>query len=71
MLARGVFHKVYDEDIVKDAKEIPMRMAFEAFLNYIRDRRTINSETWTQMERLVSKWQNERMRKEPRGGTAI
>lgn len=55
-LARGIFHKVYDEKIIKAARYNAMRKVFRAFNSYIESRRDNSPHAWEQLESLVDQW---------------
>ena len=69
-LARGVFHGVYDEKIIKAARYNSMRKVFRAFNSYIESRRRASSPTaWKDSESLVDQWKADEKNKTKRSAT--
>ena len=56
-LARGIFHNVYDEKIIKAARYNAMKKAFRAFNSYIESRRkNLSPDAWSDLELLINQW---------------
>ena len=69
-LARGIFHKVYDEKIIKAARYNAMKQAFRAFNSYIEKRRTkLSPDAWKDLESLIYQWQADEENKTKRSAT--
>lgn len=71
-LARGVFHQIYDEEVIKAGRRRAMAKAFRTFHAYIEDRRIkVNAPSaWSSLERLANKWMHEAGWAEQRQPTA-
>lgn len=69
-LARGIFHGVYDEEIIKAARYNAMRKVFRAFNSYIERRRKISSPAaWKDLESLVDQWKADEKNETKRSAT--
>lgn len=69
-LARGIFHKVYDEKIIKAARHNAMKQVFRAFNSYIDERRTkLSPAAWKDLESLIHKWQADEENRTKRSAT--
>lgn len=70
-LARGVFQRIYDEDVVKAGRQRTMTKAFRTFHAYIEDRRIKMSApyAWAELERLANQWAHEATKTELRQPT--
>jgi len=69
-IARGVFQKIYDEEVVKTARRTVMVRALKSFDAYIEERRKAYSNAaWAQLDALVAEWSLEEKGKIKRAST--
>jgi hypothetical protein len=69
-IARGVFEGVYDESIIRQARQTTMFIFYDAFKAYIEDRKkTRGPDIYCSLECLVNKWRNENNPPQHRGLT--
>lgn len=69
-LARGVFHRIYDENVIKSGRRGAMTRASRAFDAYMKNRRaTLSPNAWSNMDALVAKWIHEEKSQQARPPT--
>lgn len=61
--ARGISQKIYDENVIKDARMHAMISMFNVFQEYVDDRRSLGRPmAWTNYENIIEKWKSEENR---------
>lgn len=70
-LARGIFQKVYDEEVIKAARYNAMKKVFRAFNSYITHRREKSSSlfAWSDLESLLVRWKADEKNETRRSAT--
>ncbi|WP_161489411.1 DUF4760 domain-containing protein [Sulfitobacter sp. EhC04] len=66
-LSRGIHQNIFDEEVIRIARQRAMTKAHNSFFAYIEDRRRqANPKAWSELTSIVRKWERDDNRVKPR-----